>query len=149
MAGDRRSGYLVDRLDNLWRGLGQVIVQLMNTGEWSLLGPAFLVCAVTMLVVGRERIVAAFYLLAGVPRLPQRRVRLLGHAVRGHRRVRAALGARIVLGVVFVGAVGLAHLLQIAASTWTAPEHETAPAQSRGAEPVPSIVEAGGIRSAP
>ena len=141
--------YLIDRLDNLWRGLGQVIVQLMNTGEWSLLAPALLVCAVTMLVVGRERTVAAFYLLAGfLAYLSVAYVYWVTPIVDiGGFEQRS--GPRIVLGVVFVGAVGLAHLLQIAASTWTAPEHETAPAQSRGAEPVPSIVEAGGIRSAP
>jgi hypothetical protein len=142
-------GYLIDRLDNLWRGLGQVIVQLMNTAEWSLLAPAFLVCAVTMVVVGRERTVAAFYLLAGflaylsvayvywVTQIPD----IGGFEQRS--------GARIVMGVVFVGGVGLAHLLQIAASTWTVPERETAPAQGRAAAPVPSAVEAGGIRSAP
>jgi hypothetical protein len=142
-------GYLIDRLDNLWRGLGQVIVQLMNTAEWSLLAPAFLVCAVTMVVVGRERTVAAFYLLAGflaylsvayvywVTQIPD----IGGFEQRS--------GARVVMGVVFVGGVGLAHLLQIAASTWTVPERETAPAQGRAAAPVPSAVEAGGIRSAP
>ena len=142
-------GHLIDRLDNLWRGLGQVIVQLMNTAEWSLLAPAFLVCAVTMLVVGRERTVAAFYLLAGFLAYLSVAYVYWVTEIQDIGGFEQRSGARIVLGVVFVGGVGLAHLLQIAASTWAVPEREAAPADRGAAAPVPSAVEASGIRSAP
>lgn len=141
--------YLIDRIHNLWRGLGQVIEQLMNTAEWSLLAPAFLVCAVTLLVVGRERTLAAFYLLAGfLAYLSVAYVYWVTPIVDlGGFEDRS--GPRIAMGVVFVAAVGLAHLLQVAASTWAVPDREETPAPGRAAAPVPSPVEASGIRSAP
>jgi hypothetical protein len=141
--------YLIDRLDNLWRGLGQVIVQLMNTAEWSLLAPAFLVCAVTMVVVGRARTLAAFYLLAGFLAYLSVAYVYWVTPIQDIGGFEQRTGARIVLGVVFVGGAGLAHLLQIAAAAWTVPEREVAPGQRPAAAPVASSVEAGGIRSAP
>jgi hypothetical protein len=141
--------YLTDRLDNLWRGLGQVITQLMNTAEWNALAPAFLVCAVTMVVVGRERTVAAFYLLAGFLAYLSVAYVYWVTPIQDIGGFEQRSGARIALGVVFVAGVGLAHLLQSAASTWAVPEREAAAAERGAAAPVPSAVEASGIRSAP
>jgi len=122
----RDPGYLVDRLDYLWRGLGQVIEQLMNTGEWSLLIPAFLVTAVVLVVVARYRVVAAFYLGAGI--LAYLSVAYVywvtPFADLGGFEQRT--GGRIVLGVVFVAGAGLAHLLELAA----APEPGVAEAEA-------------------
>jgi hypothetical protein len=135
--------YLIDRLDNLWRGLGQVIGQLMNTAEWNLLAPAFLVCAVTIVVTGRERTVAAFYLLAGFLAYLSVAYVYWVTPIQDIGGFEQRSGARIALGVVFVVGVGLAHLLQLTASAWPAPDRETAPAPDRETAP-----EAGSIRSA-
>jgi hypothetical protein len=140
-------GYLIDRLDLLWRGLGQVISQLMNTGEWSLLVPAFLVCAITLVVVGRERTLAAFYLgavfLAYLSVAYVYWVTPLDDTAAFEQRS----GARIVLGVVFLAGAALAHLLQVAASAWPARDEAAAPSHAQNAE-VPSSMEAADLPSA-
>jgi len=117
--------YLIDRLDLLWRGLGQVISQLVNTGEWSFLVPAFLVCAVTLAVVGREPTVAAFYLAAGFLAYLSVAYVYWVTPIEDIGGFEQRSGARIVLGVVFIAGAGLAHLLQIAASPRPAPAGET------------------------
>jgi hypothetical protein len=109
-------GFLSDRSQYLWRGIGQVVEQLMNTAEWSLLAPAFLVTAIVLWVVGRWRTVAGFYLTAA----------LLGFAGLAYVYwvtpqpnlgvFEAESGPRIVLGLVFIAGAGLAHLLQLAGS---------------------------------
>ena len=110
-------GYLVDRLDFLWRGLGQIIAQVMNTGEWNFVVPAFLVAAVVFVVLGVARPVAGFYLGAGL-------LAYLGVAYMYWVTPFSDLGGfeqrtggRIVLGVVFIAAAGLAHLLAVASTS--------------------------------
>jgi hypothetical protein len=123
-------GFLLDRLDFLRRGTEQIVLQLMNTGEWSLLTPAFLVTAAVLIVFGRRRTLACFYLAAAT----------LGFASVAYVYWVTALpdlggfeqrtGPRIVLGIVFMVGAGLAHLLQVAASARAAPE--AAPAEAQG-----------------
>lgn len=107
-------GYLVDRLDYLWRGIEQVVTQITNTGEWALVVPALLVVATVMLIVGRQRTVAGFYLLASILAFLSVAytywVTTFGDLGGFENRT----GPRIVLGIVFVAGAGLAHLIQLA-----------------------------------
>jgi hypothetical protein len=140
-------GYLVDRLDFLWRGLGQAISQLMNTGEWSLLIPAFLVCAVTLLAVGRERTLAAFYLGAGFLAYLSVAYVYWVTPLNDVAAFEQRSGPRIVLGVVFLAGAALAHLLQVATSEW--PARDEAPDRSRdGVAEVPNATGAVDLPSA-
>jgi len=135
----RDPGRLVDRLDYLWRGLGQIVAQLMNTAEWNFLIPAFLVAAVVFIATGLRRPVAAFYLGAGV--LAYLSVAYVywvtPFADLGGFEQRT--GDRIVLGVVFVAGAGLAHLLELAAAPRAEPR-EPEPAAAAPGEPAETAV---------
>ena len=127
----RDPGRLVDRLDYLWRGLGQIISQLTNTAEWNALIPAFILAAVVFLATGLRRPVAAFYLGAGV--LAYLSVAYVywvtPFADLGGFEQRT--GNRIVLGVVFIAGAGLAHMLELGA----APQTDRRAAEPVAAEP--------------
>jgi hypothetical protein len=126
-------GRLVDRLDYLWRGLGQVISQLMNTAEWNLLIPAFLVAAVAFLWTGLRRPVAAFYLGAGVLAYLSVAYVYWVTPFSDLGGFEQRTGDRIVLGVVLIAGAGLAHLLELAATPRPEP-HTPDPAATEPAE---------------
>jgi hypothetical protein len=106
--------FLIDRIDFLWRGMEQVAAQLTNTAEWSFVVPALLVMATVLLVVGRHRTVAAFYLLASVLAFLSVAYTYWVTHFDDLGGFESRTGPRIVLGIVFVAGGGLAHLIQLA-----------------------------------
>ena len=109
-------GYFFDRLDFLWRGLGQVSRRLVETASWGFMVPAFLVVALGMVRRGPARPVAIFYLvawlLAGLGVGYSYWVTPIADLAGFEERT----GPRLVLGVALIAGAGLAHLLQIALS---------------------------------
>lgn len=106
-------GYLSDRIDFLWRGIEQVVLQHVDTTSWGLLVPAFLVLAMALILIGRHRAVASFYLgawlLTSLAVAYTYWVTPIGDLAGFEQRT----GPRIVIGVIFVTAAGLAHLVQL------------------------------------
>ena len=107
--------YLIDRLDFLWRGIGQVLEQLVASA-WALLIPAFLVAAGAFLATREKRDVAAFYFTAWLFSALAVAYTYWVTPIQGLDAFEHRTGPRIVLGVVFCAAAGLAHLLQLATS---------------------------------
>jgi hypothetical protein len=107
-------GYLADRLHYLWRGIEQVVAQLTDSGAWGLAVPALLVLATVMLIVGRMRTVAAFYLLASVLACLSVGYTYWVTHFDDLGGFESRTGPRIVLGIVFIAGAGLAHLVQLA-----------------------------------
>jgi hypothetical protein len=128
-------GYLIDRRDFLWRGLGQVIGQLTNA-DWNLLIPAFVITAVVLIVAARRRVVAAFYLGAGFLAYLSVAYVYWVTPFSDLGGFEQRTGDRIVLGVVFIAGAGLAHLLELA--SW--PRAEEPVAEPAAAEPAEAAV---------
>ena len=105
---------LADRWHFFTEGLGQMALQLTSVSSWGLLTPAFLVMAATFFIARVSRPVVGFYVL----------VWLLGVLAVGYSYwvtdifdrdgFYSRSGPRILLGVVFATAVGVAHMLAIA-----------------------------------
>jgi hypothetical protein len=125
-------GFLLDRLDFLRRGVEQIVEQLMNTGEWSLLAPAFLVTAAVLIVFGRQRTVACFYLAAATLGFASVAYVYWVTPLTDLGGFEQRTGPRIVLGIVFMAGAGLAHLLQVAASARADPVPPPGEAQDLG-----------------
>ena len=125
--------FLVDRLSYLWRGIQQIAVQLTTTAEWGLIFPAFVVVALALVVVGRHRAVATYYGVASLLAIATVAYTYWVTSISDLGGFEQRTGPRIVLGIIFIIAAGLAHLLQLA----------TRVAVSPGAEPKePSSAEA-------
>jgi len=104
-------GYFIDRLDLLWRGLGQVARRLVEAPSWSLIVPAFLVVALALVRDGRHRPVAVFYLLAWLLAALGVAYSYWATPIGDLAGFEERTGPRIVIGVALIAGVGLAHLL--------------------------------------
>jgi len=106
-------GRLTGRLDRLVAAVGKLFAALADQGSWSWIVPCFLVLAGVCVYTGRARREAAFYVACcGLMMLGLCWVYLVGNRPI-HLWLRNS-APRVVTGVVFVAAMGAAHLAWMA-----------------------------------